>query len=146
MAGANVILQVNQSPVKLVVAQELVQLKVSGGRGSQGQPANTDVGLCFQGNLKPSERLGFVLTGEASFTDAFCRGKITPGSAPAAPEILTVYYNNVAIGTVSINTDESVTSSFGTINAVDSDVVELGVSNTPSLIIQNFKYTFSGIQ
>lgn len=118
--------------------------KVGGGRGEQGIPADTDVGICFSGLLKSNERVGFVVTGNAQYVDSYCRAKITPGSGPSVAEVLGVYHNDVQVGTLTVNPDESCVWAFGTINAVDNDDIELRVGATPSADIQNLKTAFSG--
>lgn len=142
--GELIVFKVNAQPVLFQPRLTPVVFRQAGGPGPQGLAANTDMGICFSGPLSAAERVGFVVAGATTYQDIWCIGKIAPGTAPAAPEALKVYRNNVQIGTVTVNTDASVTWAFGTAACARGDDIEVETSNTPSQNIRNLKLTFSG--
>lgn len=128
------------------IEQKPVIFQVSGGRGARGKrgfAAKQDFGVQFGGTMTPGERLGGLLSGDATFLEEWCHATVQ--DVVLADWTVPVEKNFVQVGSFTFlaGTRRAVWSlTGGQIVCVDEDEVDVVIPSTVDGAARYLKVTF----
>lgn len=137
MSGNVVVFRVEQNPVIFQVSG------ARGQRGKRGFAAKQDFGVEFGGTMTPGERLGGLLSGDATFLEEWCRASVR--NNVLADWTVTVEQNFVQVGSFTFlaGTRKAVwTLDGGQIDGVDEDEIDVVIPASVDGAAAYLKVTF----